>query len=74
MQIGAKKTPVCSVSLIAMELKGLVALGEALTIYPWALQMHVAYPITNRFHLGWVSMKCVCMLCGNRRGVSWGCV
>ena len=30
MRAKAKKTPMCSVSLIAIELKGLAALGEAL--------------------------------------------
>ena len=36
MKATAKKVPMCSVSLIAMELKGLVALGEALV----AVTMH----------------------------------
>ena len=32
MRAKAKKTPMCSVSLIAIDLKGLAALGEALKI------------------------------------------
>ena len=32
MRAKAKKTPMCSVSLIAIELKGLAARGEALKI------------------------------------------
>ena len=32
MRAKAKKSPMCSVSLIAIELKGLAALGEALKI------------------------------------------
>ena len=34
MRTKAKKTPMCSVSLIAIELKGLVAPGEALKNKP----------------------------------------
>ena len=34
MRAKAKKTPMCSVSLLAIELKGLAAPGEALNNFP----------------------------------------
>ena len=40
MRAKAKKTPMCSVSLIAIELKGLAAPGEALKNFKRLLPVH----------------------------------